>query len=357
MIVEQKTPEQSCGEEDGCLCCQPRTAALPVPVWALAEGRDAYGVLVNAPEQTVRQPEQAWQSGHWLQRAKASTAAECQSIVELFGAEHGADLILYDNLGWSFDELFGAEMQEAWDARCRARRAIDSAQRAAEEARIAAHWQKCVVEQAQVEARRNLRRGEVVQKNGRICTRCYSCEGDKNTEWEDGGKRARPSTLHVSSECFTHREFLAGRIRDDCPFLHQGDKGWHAQWSTNLLWDPEHPQVMPVARHIRQRRNDDKIVLCISEKSAGYLPIHLGGRAEGMDARTWRGQAQTPNRFAAAAASVGGGGSAAAAAPSRWAALAGPAAVTAADVHMGALAVEGRRIETQLKQWQREETR
>lgn len=296
MNVEQMTPEQSCGEEDGCLCCQPR-AALPQPIWALAEGRDAYGVLVNAPEPLAFQAKPyagPWQSGHWLQRAKPNTAAECQSIVNLFGAEHGADLILYDNLGWSFDELYGAEMQEAWDDRCAARRAIDSALRAEEEARIAERWQKCVVEQAMVEARRNLRRGEAVQKNGRVCTRCYSCEGDKHTEWEDGGKKARPSTLNVSSECFTHREFLAGRIREDCPFLHQGDAGWRTQWNTNLLWDPEHPEVMPVAKHIRKRTGDSR--LCISEKSAGYQPIHLGGKAEGTDARTWR---QGSNRFAA----------------------------------------------------------
>jgi hypothetical protein len=33
-------------------------------------------------------------------------------------------------------------------------------------------------------------------------------------------------------------------------------------------------------------RGDAK--LCISEKSAGYLPLHLGGKVDGMDARQWR---------------------------------------------------------------------
>jgi hypothetical protein len=113
---------------------------------------------------------------------------------------------------------------------------------------------------------------------------------------------------------------MAGRIREDCPFLHQGDAGWHVQWSKNFLWDPSNPQVMPVAKHIRKRQGDAK--LCISEKSAGYLPVHLGGKAEGTDARTWR--QQTPAAAVGgggSSAAVGGGGAAAAAAPSRWAAL------------------------------------
>jgi hypothetical protein len=136
-----------------------------------------------------------------------------------------------------------------------------------------------------------------VQKNGRICTRCYSCEGNKHSDWEDGGKKARPSTLHVSSDCFTHTEFLAGRIREDCPFLHHGDAGWHAQWDRNFLWDPMHPESMPVAKHIRKRDGD--AALCISEKSAGYLPVHLGGKEQGMDARQWRNAQAAPQQRAA----------------------------------------------------------
>jgi hypothetical protein len=96
---------------------------------------------------------------------------------------------------------------------------------------------------------------------------------------------------------------------------------------------------MPVARHIRKRTGDSR--LCISEKSAGYLPIHLGGRAEGTDARTWRQGAQAPNRFAAAA-SVGAS-SAAAAAPSRWAALAGGGGGAAERTRTAALGEAGAR--------------
>jgi hypothetical protein len=196
----------------------------------------------------------------------------------------GAQIILVRNEGWTMDDCCGAEMEAAWVEFCYANRVMAEDLRAKAEARIAERWRQAVVDQAQVEARRNLRRGEVVQKNGRICTRCYSCAGNKQTSWEDGGQRARPTTLHVSSECFTHAEFVAGRIRDDCPFLHQGDEGWHREWDRNFLWDPSAPTVTPLARRVCA--TEDSRLFCISEKSAGYLPVHLGGRPDGPDART-----------------------------------------------------------------------
>jgi hypothetical protein len=244
--------------------------------------------------------------------------AECQAVVDLWGWRLGAELILEQNEGWSLDDLYGAEMQQAWDQYMLALRETEVQREAEAKASEAARWRACVVQQAMVEARRNLKRGEVVQKNGRVCTRIYSCVGNKTTDWEDGGKKARPSTLHVSSECFAHAEFMAGRIRDDCPFLHCGDKGWHTEWDRNFLWDPAHPEVMPVAKHIRMR-SGDYTTLCISEKSAGYLPVHLGGKPDGMDARQWRSSAPQPQRaepqrqpqgrFAALAQPMMGGGS------------------------------------------------
>ena len=272
----------------------PRYVAPPEPAevvaarlarWA-AEGRSANGVLLNQPSCSEQPP------------VKRMSDEDCQRAVDLFGWHHGAELIMAQNEGYTLDDLYGAEMQAAWDAYCGALRASEAAREAAAKAAMEANWRRACVEQAMVEARRNLRRGEAVQKNGRICTRCYSCEGNKQTDWEDGGKKARPSTLHVSSDCFTHAEFLAGRIREDCPFLHHGDKGWHAEWDRNFLWDPSHPEVMPTPKHIRKRDGD--ALLCISEKSAGYLPVHLGGKQEGMDARQWRGskpQAAAPGAW------------------------------------------------------------
>ena len=298
-----------------------------------ADGRSASGVLLNqAPLCACSSCGMCAAQVAKKARRKLSDA-ECQAAVELFGWHHGAELILAENEGWALDELYGTEMEQAWSAYCAAMRASEAAREALAKAEIEARWRKSVIETAQVEARRCLKKGEAVQKCGRICTRCYSCEGNKHTDWEDGGKKARPSTLHVSSECFTHAEFVAGRIREDCPFLHTGDAGWHAEWDTNFLWDPMHPEVMPVPKHIRKREGDAQ--LCISEKSAGYLPLHLGGKVDGMDARQWRAQAQAQapaqTRFSSLAA--GGGGSEAAAAPrvpeGRFAALGGGSAPSA----------------------------
>ena len=307
----------------------PEVTAERLARWA-AEGRSPSGVLLNqAPlcaKSCCAAPKRA---SRWSDR-------ECEEVVDLFGWQHGAELILAHNEGWSLDELYGAEMEKAWADYCGALRASEAARDAAAKAQIEANWRRACVEQAMVEARRCLKRGEAVQKNGRICTRCYSCEGNKHTDWEDGGKKARPSTLHVSSECFTHAEFVAGRIREDCPFLHHGDAGWHAEWDQNFLWDPMHPESMPVPKHIRKREGD--ALLCISEKSAGYLPVHLGGKAEGMDARQWRAQ------------TMGGGGSAAAAAPrpfaeraveQRWSPLAGGGAGAAPRAEEGWSAAMG----------------
>ena len=95
-----------------------------------------------------------------------------------------------------------------------------------------AYRQKMLVEKGVQEARRNLKRNEKVEKNGRLCKNLYSCVGDKHT----GGKQ--PTTMHVSSECFHHRDHQAGKERNDCPFLHPGDPGWHKEWMTNRLWQP-----------------------------------------------------------------------------------------------------------------------
>ena len=252
-----------------------------------AEGRDRHGTLLTAAESC---------SGcfncRWAARPKQAlwTDAECQAAVDLWGPRLGAELILMRNQGYTLDELYGAEMQEAWDDWCAARERTAAAVAAAEKAQMEANWKRACIEQAMVEARRNLKRGEQVQKNGRICTRCYSCVGNKHTAWEDGGHKARPSTLHVSSECFTHEEFLAGKIRDDCPFLHHGDAGWHSEWDRNFLWDPMAPTVFPVARHIRERAATS--LLCISESSSGRLPVHLGGKPAAAPSGA-------PNRFSA----------------------------------------------------------
>lgn len=195
-----------------------------------AEGRDRHGTLLKAepPCQAFIKPQKA-----------PISQAERERLLSLWGAKLGSELIREAD-GASLDDLYGAEMQAAWDDWCSARERI-AGEIAAEEARQMAEVQRLnLVEKAIQEARRNLKRGEQVQKNGRLCTRLYSCVGDKRS----GG--AKPSTMHVSSECFTHRDHQAGKIRDDCPFLHPGDAGWHEQWLKNRLWIPAGAQQEPV---------------------------------------------------------------------------------------------------------------
>jgi hypothetical protein len=194
-----------------------------------AEGRRSDGTLILSA------------SEHYPERSVTRwTPVECQEVVDLWGPRLGAELILMQNEDWSLDDLYGAEMQEAWDAWCSAYRAQRIAREAAEQALIDERWQRAKVEAALQEARRTLGRNQRVEKNGRLCTRLYSCVGTKHT----GG--AKPTTLHVSSECFTHRAFLAGTVRDDCPFAHPGDSTWHAEWMTNCHWRPAAQQPEPV---------------------------------------------------------------------------------------------------------------
>jgi len=255
-----------------------------------AEGRDSHGTLLTA------QSCGGCFNCAWAARPKQApwTDAECQAAVDLWGPRLGAELILMRNEGRTLDELYGPEMQEAWDEWRAARERTAAAVAAAEKAQMEANWKRACVEQAIVEARRNLKRGERVQKNGRICTRCYSCVGDKRTAWEDGGHKARPSTLHVSDVCFTHQAFLEGKSTDDCAFLHHGDAGWHAEWDRNFLWDPTAPTAIPVARHVRSREGPS--LVCISESSSGRIPVHLGGKPVAAPAFAER---VAPNRFAA----------------------------------------------------------
>jgi len=278
MAVE--TPSCSDEEEDG-----PRYVCVPESAEAMAarqaryaaDGRDKNGTLLMTPGAPCA-PACSCFSCRWTESKSAVVRwsdAECQDAVDLWGARLGAELIMMQNEDYSFDDIYGSEMQQAWDDWCAAHNFNAAEIEAADKAAIAANWQRAVVEQAMVEARRNLKKNDRVKKNGRVCTRCYSCVGTKHTNWEDGGHRARPSTLHVSDICFTHQAFLDGEIREDCPFLHSGDKGWHTEWDSNILWDPS-TGIAPVPRHVRSREGE--ALVCISESSSGQLPLHLGGK-------------------------------------------------------------------------------
>lgn len=75
------------------------------------------------------------------------------------------------------------------------------------------------------------------KKENYPCKYLYSCVGERKT----GG--AKPSTLHISSECWSHAytDPLTGeRVeKHACWNLHPGEEGWCKEWETNRLFKPE----------------------------------------------------------------------------------------------------------------------
>ena len=219
--------------------------------WALPklgnlEGRDQNGVWIGAHPTNCRgcccQPYAAEQSEDYLR---------CQS---LFGTQQ-AEYMLQERSGMSwYDMFFPGGYDPEWDAVMTAYRAAYNA--VPEEVRAAravaeslADIQKRKEEKAADEAkmrlsREQLKSGLKMVKNGRLCTRLYSCVGDKAS----GG--ARPTTMHVSSECWSHERVdpITGALLTPhkCPFLHPGEPGWHAEWAANRLWQPAAAPAAPV---------------------------------------------------------------------------------------------------------------
>ena len=85
-------------------------------------------------------------------------------------------------------------------------------------------------------AKMGLKRGQAVAKKPCPCKMLYSCKGDKST----GG--AKPTTLHVSSECWAHEytDPLTKKriVKHACPWLHPGEEGWQKEWDTNRYFNP-----------------------------------------------------------------------------------------------------------------------
>lgn len=83
----------------------------------------------------------------------------------------------------------------------------------------------CKVREHEIKAHYKCNQGK---KEMRPCKYLYSCEGDRKT----GG--ARPTTKHISSECWSHAytdPVTGQRIEKNvCWFLHPGEEGWRKEW-------------------------------------------------------------------------------------------------------------------------------
>jgi hypothetical protein len=200
----------------------------------LAQGRDATGILrTHSPVCACNfcQPERDSDPvDEYIQSEEYKTA------LRVFGEETAAQLCFAAIGGSWYDMFYRVDSDPEWDA-VMARYYANKQAREAEEARkLAAYRQRQIEEKVAEEARRNLKKGQQVEKNGRLCTRLFSCVGDKHS----GG--AKPTTMHVSSECWSHErrcpETGALLTPHKCPFLHPGEPGFHKEWLTNRLWMP-----------------------------------------------------------------------------------------------------------------------
>jgi hypothetical protein len=69
------------------------------------------------------------------------------------------------------------------------------------------------------------------------CKWLYNCKGDRKS----GG--AKPTTTHISTECWSHsyHDPATGKLIEPrvCFMLHPGEPGWIKEWETNRLYKPE----------------------------------------------------------------------------------------------------------------------
>ena len=177
----------------------------------------------------------------------------------LFGAQTAAALERVDNGGSLYDALYpdGDPEWDAFEAQCAARAAEREANaefyRAQEAKALLAHQQKRIEEKVADESKMRLNREQLksglkMEKKACPCARLYSCVGDKST----GG--AKPTTRHVSSECWSHErkcpETGALLAPHRCPWLHPGEPGWLPQWNTDRLFKPAAPPLLaPPPQH------------------------------------------------------------------------------------------------------------
>ena len=179
--------------------------------------------------------------------AEPKPATDYARATALFGPATAAALERVDNGRSLYDALYpdGDPEWDAFEAQCAARAAEREANaefyRAQEAKAQLAYQQRRIEEKVADESKMRLNReqlksGMKLEKKACPCARLYSCVGDKST----GG--AKPTTRHVSSECWSHErkcpETGALLAPHRCPWLHPGEPGWLPQWNTDRLFKP-----------------------------------------------------------------------------------------------------------------------
>jgi hypothetical protein len=143
--------------------------------------------------------------------------------------------------GASWEDLLLEEEAVINSAKSSAQLAAEKAAKAAAVAKmqheIEAGAQVCHIRRVQeAQAMRYAARGKLAQP----CKKLYSCCGGGR----DGGV-AKPTTLHVSSECwrYEYTDPESGKLIKvhTCNWLHPGEDGWQTQWNTDRNYKPAHP--------------------------------------------------------------------------------------------------------------------
>ncbi len=239
-VATPPSDDLDCDCADGCMWCCPVTLETR-SFWASAQQKsDELGALYAAHYPVV--PFLAAESA-----AASKKADDFKRCAALFGKEM-AEVFTRTDRGMSIYDAIHVDGDPEWDewqAICSAQAAHRAANtelyRAAESAAQLAWQQKRIEEKVADESkarlsREKLKMGMKLEKKDCPCARLYSCVGDKST----GG--ARPTTSHVSSECWSH-ERVCPRTGDllkphKCPWLHPGEPGWLPQWNTDRLFKP-----------------------------------------------------------------------------------------------------------------------
>ena len=208
-----------------CGCCSAMNAMEgDGDVWACYNQERAWLILYEAPDMSVAHPIELCSgdgcSFHPLNSPAIANWTQAMT----------------SGLGWG-DLMYEEEMYEL-SKETPAQKATREATRAAEiiasELALQASKMNHETELVGIRAKMGLKRGEAPRKASIPCKKLYSCCGDKH----NGG--AKPTTLHVSSECWAW-EYTDPRDRKKktprvCPWIHPGEDGWHKEWETNRNW-------------------------------------------------------------------------------------------------------------------------
>jgi hypothetical protein len=138
----------------------------------------------------------------------------------------------------SWGDLIYDEEQAALAAEAPAQKAAREAKRRHEEREmilgVEAYRMEKEAQLVELRSKMGLKRGEAPRKAAIPCKKLYSCVGDKKT----GG--AKPTTMHVSSECwaweYTDPRDKKKKCPHSCPWIHPGEDGWHAEWMKDRTW-------------------------------------------------------------------------------------------------------------------------